>query len=153
MSVIRYFSAEEVTAVHDAAIEHFGGAYGVRDKGLLESALAQSWQTFGGEEFYPTDVEKACRLAYRIIRNSVLVAIVVSAFHVMTSAPSMAERRVALVGVEPGEGLHVVPLLEGKMVDARLMEPLPRSGSMLILYVARGRRPERRPCRPRSDRR
>lgn len=69
MSATKRFSAEEVVAIHDVAVRRFGGAYGIRDYGLLESALAQPWQTFGGEELYRTDVEKACRLAYGIIRN------------------------------------------------------------------------------------
>ena len=42
---------------------------GVRDEGLLESALAQPFQSFGGIELYPTDEAKACRYAYGIIKD------------------------------------------------------------------------------------
>ena len=41
----------------------------MRDEGLLASALAQPFQTFGGEELYPTAVQKAARYAYGIASN------------------------------------------------------------------------------------
>ena len=36
---VRHLSVDEVVAIHDRLIEKFGGASGVRDLGLLESAL------------------------------------------------------------------------------------------------------------------
>ena len=42
---------------------------GVRDEGLLASALAQPFQSFDGIELYPTDEAKACRYAYGIIKD------------------------------------------------------------------------------------
>lgn len=59
----------EVLALHEAAIARFGGARGVRDLGMLESALAQPHQTFGGKELYPTVEEKAARYAFGLCRN------------------------------------------------------------------------------------
>ena len=41
------FSREDVCAIHSAAIARFGGLDGVRDEGMLASALAQPFQTFG----------------------------------------------------------------------------------------------------------
>ena len=61
------FSRDDVCAIHSAAIARFGGLDGVRDEGMLASALAQLFQTFGGEELYPSAVEKACRYAVGII--------------------------------------------------------------------------------------
>ena len=52
------FSRDDVCAIHSAAIARFGGLDGVRDEGMLASALAQPFQTFGGEELYPSAVEK-----------------------------------------------------------------------------------------------
>jgi death-on-curing protein len=49
--------------------EAFGGVAGVRDRGLLESALSQPAQTFDGTDLYPTVVDKAARLAFGIVRN------------------------------------------------------------------------------------
>ena len=61
------FSRDDVCAIHSAAIARFGGLDGVRDEGMLASALAQPFQTFGGEELYPSAVEKACWYAVGII--------------------------------------------------------------------------------------
>ena len=65
----RPITKDEAIVVHAAVIAKFGGVDGVRDEGLLESALAQPLQSFGGAELYPTDEAKACRYAYGIIKN------------------------------------------------------------------------------------
>ena len=69
MSELMHLSKDQVLAIHSAAIERFGGLDGVRDYGMLESALAQPFQGFGGEELYPTIAQKAARLAYGIASN------------------------------------------------------------------------------------
>ena len=66
---IESIDKETALAIHSAAVARFGGLDGVRDKGLLESALAQPFQTFGGEELYPTVAQKAARYAYGIASN------------------------------------------------------------------------------------
>ena len=68
MSILS-FSKEEVLAIHAAVIIRFGGLRGLRDEGLLDSALAQPFQTFGGADLYPSAIEKACRYAFGIISN------------------------------------------------------------------------------------
>ena len=65
----RMLTKEEVLAIHAASIQRFGGLPGVRDEGLLESALAQPSQSFGGTELYPTLEEKAARLAFGLAKN------------------------------------------------------------------------------------
>jgi death-on-curing protein len=60
---------EDIIAIHDASIEVFGGSKGIRDLGMLESAIARPFQTFGGEELYPTPEEKAAALCESIIVN------------------------------------------------------------------------------------
>lgn len=47
-------SKESVLKIHELSIIKFGGSNGVRDDGLLESAIARPYQTFGGEDLYPT---------------------------------------------------------------------------------------------------
>lgn len=59
----------QVLAIHSAAIARFGGLDGVRDEGLLESALAQPFQGFGGQDAYPAVAQKAARYAYGIASN------------------------------------------------------------------------------------
>ena len=68
-AVLEPLNKATVLAVHSAAIERFGGLDGVRDEGLLESALAQPFQTFGGKELYPTVAQKAARYAFGIASN------------------------------------------------------------------------------------
>ena len=52
---------DDVLRIHDRQIEVFGGSVGVRDLGLLESAIAQPQATFGGELLHPTLPEQAAR--------------------------------------------------------------------------------------------
>lgn len=56
-------------AINRISVERFGGIAGVRDMGLLESALRQPYQSFGGADLYPGPICKACRLAFGIIKN------------------------------------------------------------------------------------
>lgn len=65
----RRLTKEDALAIHEASLARFGGLPGLRDEGLLESALAQPFQAFGGEELYPTFAEKAARYAYGIAKN------------------------------------------------------------------------------------
>lgn len=62
-------SLNEVLAIHDILIEKFGGARGVRDQGALESAINRPYQTFDGEELYPTSTDKAAAIFESIISN------------------------------------------------------------------------------------
>lgn len=66
---IRYVSLEDALAIHARSIDRYGGIDGLRDRGLLESAIAQPQQTFDGVELYPSLAEKAARYAYGIIKN------------------------------------------------------------------------------------
>lgn len=58
---------ETAIEIHRRQIERHGGISGLCDEGLLEAALAQPWQGFGGTDLYPTIDEKAARLAYEVI--------------------------------------------------------------------------------------
>ena len=62
---IEQVDKETALAIHSAAIARFGGLDGVRDDGLLESALAQPFQTFGGEELAILNAERANQLRNR----------------------------------------------------------------------------------------
>ena len=62
-------SIKDIIRLHDLSIEVFGGASGVRDYGLLESAVGRPYQTFGSVDLYPTAYEKAAALAESIIIN------------------------------------------------------------------------------------
>ena len=67
------FSKEKVLLLHRIMAQATGGSVGVRDEGLLESALEAAFSEFGGVEFYPTKEEKAARLGYSLISNHAFV--------------------------------------------------------------------------------
>jgi death-on-curing protein len=58
-----------VLKIHERQIERFGGTPGIRDEGLLESALAQPQVTFGGELLHTTIYEQAAAYLYHIAMN------------------------------------------------------------------------------------
>lgn len=60
---------EDILEVHEKSIRDFGGSHGLRDKGLLESAIARPFQTFGGKDLYPTIFEKAAALGESLVIN------------------------------------------------------------------------------------
>lgn len=66
---MRYLTLIEVLELHRRIIEQSGGASGIRDIGLLESAIAQPRMTFGGEDLYPSLLEKAAALGFSIVMN------------------------------------------------------------------------------------
>ena len=66
---MRYLTLKEALDLHRRIIEQSGGSNGIRDIGLLESALAQPLMTFGGEDLYPTLVEKASALCFSLVKN------------------------------------------------------------------------------------
>jgi len=59
----------EVEKIHDILIERFGGAKGIRDKGILESAIGRPFQTFDGKDLYPDPVDKAAAIFESIVSN------------------------------------------------------------------------------------
>ena len=59
----------QVLLLHKLIYDRFGGSYGVRDEGLLDSALAAPMQTFGGQDLYETDLDKIVQLTFGLIRN------------------------------------------------------------------------------------
>ncbi|MBD5403937.1 MAG: type II toxin-antitoxin system death-on-curing family toxin [Treponema sp.] len=70
---MKRLSKRQILAMHRALADASGGTCGVRDDDLLDSALAQPFQTFGGKELYPSVHEKAARLAFGIAKNHSLV--------------------------------------------------------------------------------
>lgn len=55
--------------MHTVAVEEFGGSTGVRDRGLLESALARPLASFGGSNLYDTPFKRAAALAESLVLN------------------------------------------------------------------------------------
>ncbi|HEY8688267.1 MAG TPA: type II toxin-antitoxin system death-on-curing family toxin [Chitinophagaceae bacterium] len=62
-------SLSEILKLHELSIQKYGGSHGVRDEGLLDSAIARLFQTFGGEDLYASAIEKAAAIAESLIIN------------------------------------------------------------------------------------
>jgi len=60
---------KEVQSIHDVLIDKFGGSKGIRDRGILESAINRPYQTFDQNELYPLTVDKAAAIFESIISN------------------------------------------------------------------------------------
>ncbi len=66
---MRYLRVTEVLDLHRRLIETSGGSPGLRDRGVLVSAVRQPQIEFGGEELYSSLEEKAAALGYALIQN------------------------------------------------------------------------------------
>ena len=62
-------TVEESIRIHQILIENFGGASGLRNRELLESALTRPYQTFDGQELYPNPEDKAAALVESLVIN------------------------------------------------------------------------------------
>ncbi|GMR23580.1 MAG: type II toxin-antitoxin system death-on-curing family toxin [Acidobacteriota bacterium] len=67
--MIEYLSLAQILHLHEAQIDAFSGAGGIRDKGGLESAVARPTMTFGGEDLYPDVAAKAAALMHSLVLN------------------------------------------------------------------------------------
>lgn len=64
---------KQILAMHHDLIEEFGGIHGIRDHGLLDAAISAPFQSFSGEELFPTIQSKAARLGYGLIENHAML--------------------------------------------------------------------------------
>ena len=62
-------SLEELVWMHTVAVAEFGGSQGIRDRGLLESAIARPLASFGGKNLYDTPFKRAAALAESLVLN------------------------------------------------------------------------------------
>lgn len=62
-------SKAQVLLLHDQLVVETGGLAGLRDEGMLDSALSAPYQTFGGEDIYPSLLQKAARLCFGLVKN------------------------------------------------------------------------------------
>ncbi len=66
---MKRLSKEQVIKIHNMLISQTGGSDGIRDEGLLESALNAPFQTFDGDYIYRTIKAKAAKLGYFLVKN------------------------------------------------------------------------------------
>ncbi|NBJ95485.1 type II toxin-antitoxin system death-on-curing family toxin [Parablautia muri] len=64
---------KQVLMLHTQLIKETGGSDGIRNNGLLDSALESPFQSFGGDELYPSIQAKAARLCYGLVKNHAMI--------------------------------------------------------------------------------
>jgi death-on-curing protein len=64
---------KQILMLHSQLIQETGGSDGLRDEGLLESALEAPFQSYGDQDLFPTLQAKAARLGYGLIKNHAMV--------------------------------------------------------------------------------
>lgn len=66
-------SKEQVLKIHTRLIQATGGSDGIRDEGMLDLALNNPFQSFGGKELYPSIQAKAARLCFGLVKNHAML--------------------------------------------------------------------------------
>ena len=111
-STVVYLTLDDALGLHAESIRRFGGSDGIRDLGLLESALAMPSMSFGGEDLHEMLHEKAAAYLFHVAKN-----------HPFVDGNKRAALEIALVFLDLN-GLSV------EVEDAVLIE--------LVLSVAEG---------------
>ncbi|TSC65882.1 MAG: death on curing protein [Microgenomates group bacterium Gr01-1014_80] len=65
----KYLTVAQVLFIHDQMIKRFGGSFGVRDLGLIESAVFRPQASFGGQDLYENIFDKAAALLQSLLKN------------------------------------------------------------------------------------
>ena len=68
-----WITTDDVIQIHSRVIQRSGGMDGLRDRASLEAAISAPMQSFGGQDLYPTTVEKIARLGYGLASNHAFV--------------------------------------------------------------------------------
>jgi death-on-curing protein len=69
MQAIEFLSLEDVLEIHLDQTSRYGGDSGIRDRGLLESAIAQPQAEFGGQLLHATVFDMAAAYMFHIVQN------------------------------------------------------------------------------------
>ena len=69
MSEPAFLTLDEVLELHQEQIGRYGGSPGVRDIGLLQSALATPQASFGGQYLHATLPEMAAAYLFHLVKN------------------------------------------------------------------------------------
>ena len=66
---MKTLSKRQILMLHQQLIEQTGGSDGIRDEGLLDSAMAAPFQSFDNADAYPSLQQKAARLCFGLVKN------------------------------------------------------------------------------------
>lgn len=67
--MMRFLSIENIVLFHEKIVRETGGSSGIRDRGLIESALNRAFMTYDGKDLYPSIIEKIAVIAHSLISN------------------------------------------------------------------------------------
>lgn len=112
---MKVLSKQQILALHEQLLAQTGGLPGVRDEGLLESALEAPFQGFDETDAYPSLQQKAARLCYGLVKNhpfvdgnkrigahAMLVFLVLNGIELSYSQKELSEIVLALASGERG---------------------------------------------------
>ena len=68
-----WITADDVIALHSRVIQTSGGIDGLCDRAGLEAAIAAPLQAFGGQDLFPSMLEKIARLGYGLAANHAFI--------------------------------------------------------------------------------
>lgn len=66
---MRGLSVSDIIVLHQKVVNKTGGSHGIRDIGLIESAVRRAYATFGGNDLYETVEAKIAATAYSLVSN------------------------------------------------------------------------------------
>jgi len=122
-----FLTLNEVLEIHRDQTERYGGELGVRDVGLLQSALAMPQATFGGQHLHKDLLEMAAAYLFHVVQDHAFVdgnkrtgAVAAVVFLAMNGIDLEADQ----VGFEA----LVLDVAQGKADKARIAEYFRRHG-------------------------
>ncbi len=120
-----FLDVDDVLEIHSMQLEAFGGSAGLRDRGLLESAVAQPRSSFGGDYNHDGLFDMAAAYLFHVVKN-----------HAFVDGNKRAGLLVALVFLDlngisieqPSDELHAltVGVAEGSVEKAQIAAELSR---------------------------
>jgi len=66
---IQFLKIDQTLFIHDLMVKRFGGSFGIRNLGLIESAVARPKSTFDGKDLYMSIFDKAAALLQSLLKN------------------------------------------------------------------------------------
>jgi death on curing protein len=120
-----FLTIEEILAIHAHQIERFGGAAGLRDAGLLQSAVAQAEASFGGVRVHSDLFSMAAAYLFHLVSNhafvdgnkriglaAALVFLDLNGAPIETGTQDLYELTMAIARGEVGKGVVAAKLRE-----------------------------------------
>ena len=112
---------QDVIRIHEILIENFGGSKGIRDRGLLASAISRPFQTFDKVDLYSNPVEKAAALIESVLINHPFVDGNKRIGYVLMRLLLM-EFGVDIIATEEEKYDFVIKIAEGKYHQTEIIE-------------------------------